>query len=158
MSSFFSMENVICLFLLWELRRRDDWWVTEKFGVVPAPKYIVYKYFGPETSTAIALAANDVDAPQIGILSLDTYLQVKKKNPYATAWHERAPYACLDPCPRGLMVQNAKEPFDNRDVRWALSYQGGRRGCHQGFEAPLYPAPGRINPHPGYRPVVGRTS
>jgi peptide/nickel transport system substrate-binding protein len=46
--------------------RRDDWWVTEKFGVVPAPKYIVYKYFGPETSTAIALSANDLMRPRLG--------------------------------------------------------------------------------------------
>ncbi|MFQ5793506.1 MAG: ABC transporter substrate-binding protein [Candidatus Bipolaricaulia bacterium] len=104
------------------LERRDDWWATDVFGVVPAPRFVVYRYFGPETSTAIALANNDVDSPAIGILSLDTYLQVKRRNPYVTAWHERAPFAWLDPCPRAFMVQNAREPFNRREVRWGLSY------------------------------------
>ena len=102
--------------------RRDDWWGTDVFGVTPAPKYIAYKYYGPESSTAIALSANDVDAPAIGILSLDTYLQVKRRNPYSISWYEKAPYAWLDPCPRAFMVQNARAPFDKREVRWGLSY------------------------------------
>jgi len=102
--------------------RRDDWWVTEQYGAKPAPKYVVYQYFGPETSVAIGLTINDIDSPANQILSLGTYLEVAKKNPYVTAWYERAPYAWIDPCPRVLLIQNAKAPWDQKEVRWAISY------------------------------------
>lgn len=102
--------------------RRDDWWVTAQYGIKPAPKYVVYQYFGPETSVAIGLTTNDIDSPAIGILSLGTYLEVTKKNPYVTAWYAKAPHAWLDPCPRLLMIQNAKSPWDRKEVRWAISY------------------------------------
>lgn len=102
--------------------RRDNWWGTEQYGVKPAPRYVVYQYFGPETSVAIGLTTNDIDSPAIGILSLGTYLEVKRKNPYVTAWHAGAPHAWLDPCPRGLMIQNAKSPWDQKEARWAISY------------------------------------
>ena len=71
---------------------------------------------------ALALASNELDSPNIGILSLGSMLTVAQQNPNISAWSNQAPYAWLDPCPRGLMIQNARPPLDNRDVRWAISY------------------------------------
>ena len=102
--------------------RRDDWWGTKVFGVTPAPKTVTFQYFGPETSVALALAANEIDFPFIGILSLGSFQEVAKRNPNVSAWYKDAPYAWLDPCPRALMVQNATPPLDKKEVRWALSY------------------------------------
>ncbi len=102
--------------------RRDDWWGTQVFGAKPAPKIINFQYVGTETNVALALAANEIDFPFIGILSLGTFQEVARRNPNVTAWHKDAPYAWLDPCPRPLMVQNATPPWDKKEARWALSY------------------------------------
>ena len=101
--------------------RRDDWWGTEVFGVTPAPEKVNYVYVGPETSVAIALAANEIDTPAIGILSPGAFLSVKERNPNVQAWLKDAPYAWYDPCPRALLFQHAKEPYNDPNVRKAIS-------------------------------------
>ena len=53
--------------------RRDDWWGIKVFGVTPAPKTVNFMYVGDETSTALALAANELDTPNIGILTVGSY-------------------------------------------------------------------------------------
>jgi peptide/nickel transport system substrate-binding protein len=102
--------------------RRDDWWGTEAFGVTPGPKFVNFMYVGPSTSVAFALADNELDSPNIGILSLSDFLAVKDRNPNLSAWSAEAPYTWLDPCPRAIMVQNATPPWDKKEARWGLSY------------------------------------
>jgi len=102
--------------------RRDDWWATEKYGIRPAPKYVVFETLGTEETLAAALASNDVDAVNIGLLSFGTFQTVQQRNPYVTAWYKAAPYAWKDPCPRVLMIQDAKYPWNNPQVRRAISY------------------------------------
>jgi peptide/nickel transport system substrate-binding protein len=102
--------------------RNDDWWGTKVFGVTPAPKTINFQYVGPETNVALALAADEIDTPFIGILSLGSFQEVARRNPNVGAWYDEAPYAWLDPCPRPLMVQNATPPWDQKEARWGLSY------------------------------------
>jgi peptide/nickel transport system substrate-binding protein len=102
--------------------RRDDWWGTKVFGVTPGPKIINFQHVGSPTSVALALAANEIDTPFIGILSLADFKAVAARNPNVRAWYKDAPYAWLDPCPRPLMVQNAVAPWDKKEARWALSY------------------------------------
>jgi peptide/nickel transport system substrate-binding protein len=102
--------------------RRDDWWGGKVFGQLPAPREVQFIYEGSDTNTALALTNNDLDTPNIGILSLGTFLNVAQRNPNVSAWTGSAPYAWLDPCPRALMVQNAHPPLDNPNVRWAMSY------------------------------------
>ena len=122
--------------------RRDDWWGTKVFGVQPAPKYVQFIYEGTETNAALALANNDLDTPNIGILGLGTFLNVAGRNPNVKAWTTDAPYAWLDPCPRALMVQNAHPPFDNPQVRWALSYAIDRQSlvnlAYEGATVPTW--------------------
>ena len=48
------------------------------------------------------LSSNDLDSPNIGILSLGTFLNVAQRNSNVRAWTADAPYAWLDPCPRAL--------------------------------------------------------
>jgi peptide/nickel transport system substrate-binding protein len=102
--------------------RDDNWWATDVFGITPGPRFVNFQYVGPSTSVALALANNELDSPNIGILSLPDYQAVAARNPNLISWSEEAPYAWLDPCPRALMVQNAHEPWDQAEARWALSY------------------------------------
>jgi peptide/nickel transport system substrate-binding protein len=134
--------------------RREDWWGTEVFGVTPAPKTINFEYVGPSTSVALALAADDLDSPNIGILSLGDFLAVASRNPNLSAWHKEAPYAWLDPCPRPLMVQNANPPWDQKEARWALSYLIDRQQivdlAYEGTTVPswgIWPYYGGLQPY-----------
>jgi len=122
--------------------RRDDWWGIKVFGVTPAPKTINFMYAGDETATALALAANELDTVAIGILSVGSLNQVVKRNPNVQAWTKDPPYAWLDPCPRPLMVQNAKAPWDKKEARWGLSYLIDRQKivdlAYQGTTTPAW--------------------
>jgi peptide/nickel transport system substrate-binding protein len=102
--------------------RNEEWWGKAVFGKLPAPKIVNFQYVGPETNVALALMADEIDTPFIGILSLGSFSEVARRNPSVGSWTKEAPYAWLDPCPRPLMVQNATPPWDNPEMRWALSY------------------------------------
>lgn len=134
--------------------RRDDWWGTKAFGKRPAPEYVNFQYYGPETSVAIAFTANALDTPNIGILSLGAFREIASRNPNVIAWHGAAPYAWLDPCPRGLMVQNAHAPWDRKEARWALSYLINRQSivdlAYEGTTTPswgIWPSYGGLQPY-----------
>lgn len=102
--------------------RRDDWWGVKAFKVTPPARTIQFIFAGAETNVALALAANELDTPNIGILSVGSFKEVARRNPKVRAWFKDLPYAWLDPCPRAMMVQNAHPPLDKKEVRWALSY------------------------------------
>lgn len=134
--------------------RRDDWWATELWGIRPAPKYVVFQYYGPEESVAARLAANDIDTPFIGILSLGTFKKVTGTNPNIAAWYRIEPYAWLDPCPRAFMIQNAKYPWNIKEVRRAISYLFDReaiaRLAYEGTTQPswgVFPFYGGLKPY-----------
>jgi peptide/nickel transport system substrate-binding protein len=102
--------------------RNDDWWGKDVFGHLPAPQEVVFEYVGQETNVAFSLADDEIDTPFIGILGLGSFLAVAGRNSNVAAWSDGPPYAWLDPCPRAMMVQNATPPFDNAEVRKALSF------------------------------------
>jgi len=99
-------------------------------------------YVGDETSTALALAANEIDAVGISILTVGSLNEVTKRNAKVQAWTPEAPYAWVDPCPRPLMVQNAKAPWDKKEARWGLSYMIDRAAvvklAYQGTTTPAW--------------------
>jgi peptide/nickel transport system substrate-binding protein len=105
--------------VVWE--RRDDWWATEVLGVTPGPREVQFLHLGAEPNVAQALINNELDTPNIGILSAGSFQEVARRNENVRAWQTEPPYAWADPCPRVMMVQNATPPLDQPDVRWALS-------------------------------------
>ena len=104
--------------------RADDreWWAV-KAGLVkakPAVQRIVYIPFQGETQVAQAHIANQIDA------SLDlrpnTIKQVVAQNPkIITHTGRESPYGYVDWWPTSLYVDTTKAPFDDKDVRWAIS-------------------------------------
>ena len=103
-------------------RANRDWWAV-KAGLVksmPAVERIVYLPFAGETQVGQAHITNQVDA------SLDlrpnTIKQVIAQNPkIITHTGRELPYGYVDWWPTSLYVNNTKAPFDDKDVRWALS-------------------------------------
>ncbi|MCZ7543886.1 MAG: ABC transporter substrate-binding protein [Anaerolineae bacterium] len=122
--------------------RNDDWWGEDVFGILPAPRVVSFQYLGDPTNVAFALAADEIDTPNIGILSLGPFQVVASRNANVSAWHGDAPYAWLDPCPRPLMVQNATAPFDDPQMRHAISLYIDRQAvvdlAYQGTTVPSW--------------------
>jgi len=100
--------------------RRDDCWGAKSgFRALPAPERIVFLEAGADDRKAAALEANDVDAQPS--LTIDAFSKVKERNPKAIAWLDKSPYAWIDPCPGTLGFQTETPPWDNVDLRWAVS-------------------------------------
>ena len=101
--------------------RRDDWWAAEVgFKDLPAPERVIFLGAGSEERRAAMAINNELDT--MWLLGRSTFETVVDQNPAVAGWYEEPPYAYLDPCPRYLVVNNAVAPFDNRDVRWAISH------------------------------------
>lgn len=120
----------------------EDWWGGEVFGRMPEPQTVNFLYLGQETNVALALTADELDTPNIGILSVGSFQEVARRNPNVSAWYDEEPYAWLDPCPRGMMVQNATPPWDQKEMRWALSYSIDRQAivdlAYEGTTVPAW--------------------
>ncbi len=126
--------------------RRDDWWgATTGFRDLPAPKRVIMVNPGPEENAAAALQANQVDAiPQMG---LGTFAAVTANNPAVIAWQSEEPYGWFDTCPHRLVINNMAEPWDDPDLRHALSLAIDRQAyadvTTEGYGVParwLFPA------------------
>jgi len=100
--------------------RRDDWWGAEiGFHDLPAPKRVVMVNPGPEERAAAAIEANEVDVvPQMG---LGAFQAVIAANPNIIAWETEPPYGWYDTCPHRLAINNMAEPWDDPEMRKALS-------------------------------------
>lgn len=133
--------------------RDEDWWGGEVFGHMPEPQTVNFLYLGQETNVALALTADELDTPNIGILSVGSFLEVARRNPNVGAWYREEPYAWLDPCPRGMMVQNATPPWDQKEMRWALSYSIDRDAIvNLAYEGATVPAWGIWPLYDGLQP------
>jgi peptide/nickel transport system substrate-binding protein len=101
--------------------RRDDWWgAATGFHALPAPERLIFVEQGPEERRAAMMAANEVDA--LPLLSLGAFEALKAKNPAVIGWTEERPYAWIDPCPHYLEFNTQVPPWNDAEMRWALSY------------------------------------
>lgn len=130
--------------------RRDDWWAAETgFHALPAPRRVIFVEHGSTEISAAMLENNSIDAhPR---LPGGLYESVISRNPNILAWFDEAPYGWIDPCPRTWYFNTLREPWNEPDVRWALSYAlnrqaignaelGGEGAIPAGYSFPAYPA------------------
>ncbi|MCE7987944.1 MAG: ABC transporter substrate-binding protein [Caldilinea sp. CFX5] len=102
--------------------RRDTWWAAEQ-GLAPMPQMerIVQIPDGQEQQQAQALITNEIDTGFT--LAPETFQTIFDQNEKITTHAGRqAPYGYLDWWPVSMYVNTEKAPFDNPDVRWAMSY------------------------------------
>jgi|DewCreStandDraft_1066081.scaffolds.fasta_scaffold00822_6 peptide/nickel transport system substrate-binding protein len=101
--------------------RRDDWWAAQTgFQPLPVPERLVWTWLGPEETRAAAMAAGKLDS--LMDITRGTYEVLKARNPRVQAWYSDLPYAWLDPCPRYLGLNNQIEPWNDREIRWAINW------------------------------------
>jgi peptide/nickel transport system substrate-binding protein len=104
------------------LDRADDWWgVKAGVGKLPEMKRILWLPDLGEQQLVQGIVKNDYDLTT-GIQPT-SFPTVLKGNPKATSWTgQDSPYGYVDWWPHSLYVNCEKAPWDDKNVRWALSY------------------------------------
>jgi peptide/nickel transport system substrate-binding protein len=104
------------------LDRRETWWAAErKLAPMPQVERNIWLPNAGEQQTAQALITNQVDAG-VG-LQPATFPTIIRQNPKITTHSgQKSPYGYVDWWPISLWVNNERPPFDDKDVRWALSH------------------------------------
>lgn len=102
--------------------RRPKWWAADaRLAPLPAVERNVWLPYAGEQQTAQALITHQLDAGTG--MQPATFPTVIRQNPkIITHSGQKEPYGYMDWWPISLYVNNEKPPFNDKDVRWALSY------------------------------------
>jgi peptide/nickel transport system substrate-binding protein len=129
--------------------RRAAWWAADrKLAPLPAVERNICLPFAGEQQAAQALITNQLDAGTG--MQPATFPTVFRQNPKViTHTGQTSPYGYMDWWPISLYVNNERPPFNDKDVRWALSYYINRQqlievgylGACTASELPLPPYP-----------------
>jgi len=132
--------------------RRDTWWAAEQ-KLAPMPQILrnIWLPFVGEQESAQALITNQVDFG--GALQPATFPTVIQKNPKITTHAgQKPPWGYVDWWPISLYVNNDVTPFNERDVRWAISHYVDRQQLIQ--VAYLGASSVSSLPMPPYKPLM----
>ena len=102
--------------------RRATWWAAEK-GLAPMPQVLrnIWLPTAGEQQTAQLLITNQVDAGTG--MQPATFATVFRQNPKITTHSgQKPPFGYRDWWPLSLYVNNEVAPFNDKDVRWAISH------------------------------------
>lgn len=101
---------------------RDDWWAVETgFREKPAIQRIIYLPSQDETQAAQLLIQNQIDMGPI--MQVSTLRTVFAQNPKViTFTGQEPPYGYLDWCPIDLNLNAERPPYNDKDIRWAISH------------------------------------
>jgi peptide/nickel transport system substrate-binding protein len=102
--------------------RLPAWWAADrKLAPLPASERVICQPFAGEQQAAQALITNQLDAGNA--LQPATFPTVFRQNPkIITHTGQKSPFGYMDWWPISLYVNNERPPFNDKDVRWALSY------------------------------------
>lgn len=103
----------------WE--KRADWDKTPT-GIMygePQPKYIVFQFFADEGAQILAQLTHQLDYAE---LSADGLQALLAQSSSSRAYQPTFPFVVNnDPAITGIVYNTARPPFDNVEVRWALT-------------------------------------
>lgn len=101
--------------------RNDDWWgAAAGFKELPAPERLEWVVAENEDVRVNRAANNEFDA--LEDITTGAYESLHGRNDNFVAWNPEPPYSWADPCTRLLSLNNAVEPWDDRDMRWAINF------------------------------------
>jgi peptide/nickel transport system substrate-binding protein len=102
--------------------RRPDWWAAKaNLAPLPVVERTIWLPSVGEQALAQALITDQIDAG-FGIQPA-TFKTIFNGNPKITTHTgQQPPFGYVDWWPISLYVNNETKPFDDKDVRWALSY------------------------------------
>ena len=103
---------------LWE--RREDWERTSlaRFGM-PGPRFAMYTAPGPSDMKVMSMQNAELDV--IHDITPEGMITLARTNPTSRGWFDSFPWAHPDPTLPSVVFNLEKEPFNNREVRWAMT-------------------------------------
>ncbi|MGD9711871.1 MAG: ABC transporter substrate-binding protein, partial [Thermomicrobiales bacterium] len=136
--------------------RRDSWWAVDQglVDALPQVERIIYLPAVPDEQMAQQLIANEVDCSlDLRPLTIETVL-VQNPN-ITTHTGSEPPLGYVDWWPTSLYINNERAPYDDPNVRWALSYYLDRDqiiSVALGGNGSKWPLP--LPSYPGLQPFV----
>ncbi len=107
-------------------KRNDNWWGAKSGAFnLPAPLEIHRRWVADAATSQQMLVNNELDAGGGNNPSTNQALQAQ--NAKLVAYTNEPPLGWIDPCPRMLTVNSTVAPWDNKEMRWALSYAINRQ-------------------------------
>lgn len=109
----------------WEIFKRHEGYQDTVVAAVVGedkapPKYILHQYPGPYEQYVIAMAEHDLDL--FMEVTPEAFEALLDRSETAESWYPDYPWVWQDELDmRGLTPNNAKELYENKDVRWALA-------------------------------------
>jgi peptide/nickel transport system substrate-binding protein len=135
--------------------RRDTWWAARAgLASLPRVERNIWLPAAGEQQLAQALITNQVDYSMS--LLPTTLPTVFRQNPnIITHSGHKPPYGYMDWWPYSLYVHHEKPPFDDKDIRWALSYFIDRQQMVDvSWAGAAEPSPLPMPDYPGLRPYI----
>lgn len=134
--------------------RRDDWWGA-KADFKPLPKPEKLEFVVSETEEIRVARAAEHGLDSIADLTVGAFESLVSRNDKIISWLPDKPYAWPDPCTRLLSLNNAIEPWNDRDMRWALNFALDREEIVKiAYEGSTTPAKFFFPPYPGLNEYV----
>jgi peptide/nickel transport system substrate-binding protein len=110
--------------------RDDNWWGARSgWKPLPQPERLIWIWAGPEETRAALMADHNLDS--LMDITLGAFLALQQRNPNVIAWYKDLPYTWPDPCPRNIEINTAIEPWNDKEMRWALNYAINREQVAQ---------------------------
>jgi len=101
---------------------RDDHWWGAKAGFLPLPSPERLLWTVNETEETKVARAADGQLDSVMDITVGAFEALKARNPNVIAWLPDRPYSWVDPCARQLDLNLTVEPWNDRDMRWALNH------------------------------------
>ena len=129
--------------------RRAAWWAAErKMAPLPAVERDILLPFAGEQQAAQALITNQLDAGS-GMQPATFPTMFRGNSKITTHTGQKSPFGYMDWWPISLYVNNERPPFNDKDVRWALSHyierpqliEVGYLGANTPSKLPMPPYP-----------------
>lgn len=100
--------------------RDDNWWgAATGWMELPEPLRLVWTVTGTEETRALLMSEGEIDS--LMDVTLGAFEAIQARNPNVIAWFDDLPYVWFDPCPRQMSVNYTVAPWDDVNLRTALS-------------------------------------
>ena len=108
---------------IWDLR--PDWWGAKTgFHALPKVERMVFLPGMDENTMVQLISSNEIDLA-FSFTAQNMEL-AQSQNPKITTFSDKPPYGFMDWWPISLAFNDSEPPFDNPDIRWAISYSLNR--------------------------------